>query len=150
MLVLLLFVSSITELASLACMVMLETLDVSNNSLYGKSIQVFISYSFLFTHTHILDLPVLLQCVRGCYQLRGLVVSGNPVSEEPKLCHYITKALPCLVVLDDKPLKTKVRYHTCRIVYFSNCYRLKYPLRSALVLCTYCVRDRLQNKLQAK
>ncbi len=147
-----LYVSSITELASLACMVMLETLDVSNNSLYGKPIQVFISYSFLFTHTHthMLDLPVLLQCVRGCYQLRGLVVSGNPVSEEPKLCHHITKALPCLVVLDDKPLRTRVHYYTCRIIYFSNCYRLKYPLRSAPALCTYCVRDRSQNKLQAK
>ena len=58
-----------------------------------------------------LDLPVLLQCVRGCYQLRGLVVSGNPVSEEPKLRHYIIKALPCLEALDDKPLRTKVQCH---------------------------------------
>ncbi len=51
------------------------------------------------------------KCVRGCYQLRGLVVSGNPVSEEPKLRHYIIKALPCLEALDDKPLRTKVQCH---------------------------------------
>ncbi len=59
--------------------------------------------------THTIDLPVLLQCVRGCYQLRKLVVNGNPVSEEPKLRHYITKALPCLATLDNNPLRTKVQ-----------------------------------------
>ena len=54
----------ITELQSLASLLMLQTLDVSNNSLY--------------------DLPDLLQCIRGCFQLERLSIQGNPVTEEPK------------------------------------------------------------------
>ena len=65
------------------------------------------------------DLPLLLQSVRGCYQLRHLVVDGNPVSEEPKLRYYITKTLPYLETIDERQLRSKVScvFTSCNLVF---------------------------------
>lgn len=42
------------------------------------------------------DLPVLLQSLRGCYRLKRLAVSGNPVTQEKQFCSYLMKTLHSL------------------------------------------------------
>ena len=42
------------------------------------------------------DLPALLQSLRGCYKLKRLAVSGNPVTQEKQFYTYLMKAVPSL------------------------------------------------------
>ena len=81
--------SSIMEMASLLCCVKLENLNVAHNSLYG-------GHTHTHTRTHTADaivsccslsssdLPMFLQSVRGCFQLKSLDVSGNLITQENK------------------------------------------------------------------
>lgn len=53
------------------------------------------------THIHA-DLPVLLQSLRGCYRLKRLAVSGNPVTQEKSFHAYLLKAVPSLVEVEER------------------------------------------------
>jgi len=46
------------------------------------------------------DLPVLLQSLHGCYNLKVLSVTGNPVVEEPRFRSHLHHAVPSLLTLD--------------------------------------------------
>ena len=48
------------------------------------------------------DLPVLLQALRGCYNLKTLLIHGNPVTQEKKFYAHVVKTVPSLeeVVVD--------------------------------------------------
>ncbi len=48
---------------------------------------------------------MLLHALHGCYNLKLLALSGNPVLEEPSFKKLLHKAVPSLCRLDDYELK---------------------------------------------
>ncbi|CAI8005561.1 Leucine-rich repeat and IQ domain-containing protein 1, partial [Geodia barretti] len=74
----------ITHLDSLLPLIMLNILDISNNSIY--------------------DLPMLLKALHGCMELRQVSLEGNPVAQEPQLLSHLISVLPHLDSVDDQPL----------------------------------------------
>ncbi len=42
------------------------------------------------------DLPMLLQALRGCYNLKTLLISGNPVTQEKQFRAHMLKTVPSL------------------------------------------------------
>ena len=82
------FTCSIMEMESLVSCVMLQHLNIANNSLYGQlahctNIQS-LSLSPSLSLTLSTDLSLFLQSVRGCYQLQSLTICGNPLTQETK------------------------------------------------------------------
>jgi hypothetical protein len=71
----------ITSLDPLVCLLMLEELDISNNA--------------------ITDFHLLLQSLKGCYQLKSLSIHGNPVTTSKNFKSLLLKTLPSLVTLDE-------------------------------------------------
>lgn len=57
----------------------------------------------------LLDLPVLLQSLRGCYRLKRLALSGNPVTQEKSFRAYLMKAVPSLEEVEDKETGVAVK-----------------------------------------
>ena len=47
---------------------------------------------------------MLLQALRGCYGLKELFLSGNPVTGEKKLCSYLLKTVPSLEKLEGEEI----------------------------------------------
>lgn len=47
-------------------------------------------------HGGFADLPVLLQALRGCYNLSTLLISGNPVTQERQFRTHLIRAVPSL------------------------------------------------------
>ena len=80
---------------------MLQNLDLTSNSLYGTVLTACI-IKLLSMFGPSLDLPVLLQSLRGCYRLKRLAVSGNPVTQEKLFRVYLLKAVPSLEVVEEK------------------------------------------------
>jgi len=74
--------NSIFQLAPLGNLIMLETLDISNNL--------------------ISDTDNLVPGLQGCNRLRTLKVEGNPVNEDPNCRVLILEALPELQNFDDE------------------------------------------------
>ena len=73
------------------------------------------------------DLPILLQALRGCYNLKHLAVSGNPVTQEKSFQSYLLKAVPSLEVLERKsgaPVTFKSKKSAMQeVLMSSNVYR---------------------------
>ena len=84
------------EMESLISCVMLQHLDIANNSLYGQlappttihpsSLHISLCHylSLSLTGSLSVDLSLFLQSVRGCYQLQSLTICGNPLTQEAK------------------------------------------------------------------
>jgi hypothetical protein len=81
---------------------MLHSLDLTSNSLFGELLLRVISNGFSPSHFPPADLPILLQSLRGCYRLKHLAISGNPVTQEKSFCAYLLKAVPSLEVVEER------------------------------------------------